>query len=338
MGLRRKTEPVPGRVGVLLVNTGTPDAPTPRAVRRYLARFLMDRRIRPMNALGWWLILHVGILPKRGVASAEKYAAIWTDEGSPLAVTQARLARGLDEWYRAEGADVVVRQAMSYGQPTLPAALRELRAAGCARVVVLPLYPQSAFSTTGAASDGVERALRRIRWSVPCEVVPDYHDDPVYVRAIAASIANAGYDPSEDSDDRLLFSFHSIPLADIEAGDTYELQAGATALAVAGELGIDRRRWTIGYQCRFDKGRTWLSPFTRSTLATWAEASPDPRVFLVCPNFAIDCLETLYDVKCELRPEYLEAGGRRLTYVPCLGASRAHLRVLAHVLDPYLNV
>ena len=113
MGLRRKPEPVPGRVGVLLVNTGTPDAPTPRAVRRYLARFLMDRRIRPMNALGWWLILHVGILPKRGVASAEKYAAIWTDEGSPLAVTQARLARGLDEWYRAEGADVVVRLAWS---------------------------------------------------------------------------------------------------------------------------------------------------------------------------------------------------------------------------------
>lgn len=337
MGLRRKASPVPGRVGVLLVNTGTPDEPTPRAVARYLARFLMDRRIRPMNRVGWWLILHVGIIPRRKRASAEKYAAIWTEEGSPLAVTQARLARGLDGWYREAGADVVVRQAMSYGAPSIASALRELREAGCARLVALPLYPQAAFSTTGAAGDGVARALRRLRWDVPCQVVPDYHDDVLYVRALAAAIRNAGFDPSPDAGDRLLFSFHSIPLADIEAGDVYELQAGATALAVAGELGIDRRRWTIGYQCRFDRGRAWLAPFTSATLSTWAHAAPEPRTFVVCPGFSIDCLETLYDVKCELRPAYLESGGRRLAYVPCLNATRAHLRVLAHVLAPYVG-
>ncbi|MCI8468817.1 MAG: ferrochelatase [Eggerthellaceae bacterium] len=337
MARHRKGAAVPGRIGVLLVNTGTPDEPTPRAVRRYLSKFLMDKRIRPMNPVGWWLILHLCILPKRGVASAEKYRAIWTDEGSPLAVAQAKLARGLDARFADEGRDVVVRQAMSYGRPTEAEAVRELREAGCSRLVVLPLYPQSAFSTTGAVTDGVSRALRRVRWDVPCQVIEDYHDDPVYARALAAAARNAGFDPSPESDDRLLFSFHSIPLADIEAGDTYELQAGASSLAIAGELGIDRRRWTIGYQCRFDKGRTWLSPFTKGTLATWAETSPDPRVFLMCPNFAIDCLETLYDVDYEIAPAYRAAGGRSITFVPCLNSSKAHLKVLAHVLEPYLG-
>lgn len=334
--------PEGNRCGVLLVNTGTPTEPTPRAVRRYLARFLSDPRIVPMNRLGWWFVLHLFILPKRARASAEKYRAIWTAEGSPFDVAHRKLESGLQRTFDDEGLNVMVRCAMSYGEPTVLDGVRALKDAGCERLVVLPLYPQSAHSTTGAVSDGVERALRKARWNVSCDFIDNYHDDPTYIRAIAASIEHAGFQP--DADDKVLFSFHSIPLADIEAGDTYELQTGASSLAVAGELGIDRNRWTIGYQCRFDKGREWLSPFTRDVLARWAEAGVG-RVFFVCPNFAVDCLETLYDIEHELKPHYFDclrkAGRtpdvRSFLYVPCLDRSRAHLKVLADVLHPYLK-
>ncbi len=334
--------PASNRCGVLLVNTGTPAEPRPRAVRTYLAKFLMDRRIAPMNRAAWWLVLHLFILPKRGRASAEKYAEIWTDEGSPFTVAHRRLESGLAAALEQEGVDAVVRCGMSYGDPTVLECMRQLQAAGCTRLMVLPLYPQSAYSTTGSVSDSVERALRKLRWSVPCDFIDNYHDHPTYVRAIAASIKHAGFEVG--SDDRVLFSYHSIPLSDIEAGDTYELQTGASSLRVAGELGIDRNRWTIGYQCRFDKSREWLSPYTRDVLARWAEAGVG-RVFLVCPNFAVDCLETLYDVDRELKPFYLdciEKAGRApeegaFAYVPCLDRSRAHLKVLVDILEPHIK-
>ena len=305
------------RSGVLLVNTGTPTVPKPRAVRKYLAKFLMDKRIAPMNRAGWWFVLHLFILPKRGRASAEKYQ-------------------------KDEGLDVAVRCAMSYSDPSVLDCVRELKGAGCTRLIVLPLYPQSAYSTTGSVSDSVERALKKARWDVPCDFVDNYHDDPTYIRAIAASIEHAGF--KVDSDDKVLFSYHSIPLVDIEAGDTYELQTGATSLQVASELGIDRNRWTIGYQCRFDKGREWLSPYTRDVLTRWAETGVG-RVFFICPNFAVDCLETLYDIDHELKPFYFDQikqagrtpGEESFTYVPCLDRSRAHLRVLSDVLRPHIE-
>lgn len=328
--------------GILLVNTGTPEAPRPRAVRKYLAKFLMDRRIAPMNRVGWWFILHLFILPKRGRKSAEKYASIWTEEGSPFILAHRKLEQGLNAAFAAEGHSVVVRHAMNYSNPTIVSALRELKEAGCGHLVVLPLYPQSAYSTTGAVSDSLARALKKVRWDVPMDFVENYYENPTYIRAIAASICHAGFDPH--SNDRLLFSYHSIPLADIEAGDTYELQTGASSLQIASELGLDRNRWTIGYQCRFDKGREWLSPFTKDVLARWAEAG-EGRVFLVCPNFAVDCLETLYDVEKKLKPFFfmrLRERGRRprskdFIYVPCLDKSRAHVRVLADVVRPYVE-
>lgn len=328
--------------GVLLVNTGTPAAPTPHAVRKYLAKFLMNPRIAPMNRFAWWLVLHLAILPRRGRASAEKYAGIWTQEGSPFTIAHERLEDGLSARFAQEGRRTMVLRAMSFSEPTCKRALRELKRAGCAGVVVLPLYPQSAHSTTGVVADGVAAALRSLRWDVPCTFVDNYHDDPTYIRAIAASIRHAGFDP--DSDDRLLFSFHSVPLADIEDGDTYELQAGASSVQIAGELGIDRNRWTIGYQCRFDKGREWLAPTTADVLSRWAAAGSG-RVFVVCPGFSVDCLETLYDVEQELKGHYYDqvreagriAGPDAFSYVPCLDRSRAHVRVLGDVLAPYLD-
>lgn len=373
------------KTGVLLVNTGTPEEPTPQAVKKYLGRFLMDKRIAPMFRPFWWLLLHAHILPRRSVRSAEKYKLIWTPEGSPLKVAHEKLVSGLNAYYGSKQLDVVVRYAMSYSEPSVADALHELAREGAQDVVVLPLYPQSAFSTTGSVSDGVKRAVAKVSWRGDVTVVDGYHDDLCYIRAIAASITHAGF--RADSDDRLIFSYHSIPLTDIEQGDTYELQTGATSLAVANELGLDRRRWTVGYQCRFDKGRSWLAPFTRSTLEGWAQSDSDARVFMVCPNFAVDCLETLYDVEYEIKPEYLEnrrawresgerrfeqnraesassahashaagsfAGSQRgidmsrdgesvtddadaFIYVPCLNKSKAHVRVLTHVLAPYVG-
>lgn len=336
-----KEQAVSGRTGILLVNTGTPAEPTPRAVRRYLARFLMDKRIAPMNRVAWWMILHLLILPKRAKASAAKYRDIWTEDGSPFQIAHEKLAAGLREYYRGKGLDVQVGLAMSYGSPSILHTLRDLKSGGCERLVVLPLYPQSAFSTTGSVRDGVKRAVRKARWCGGVEIIDNYHDNPAYIRALAASLKNAGFDP--EGSDRILFSYHSIPLKDIDAGDTYELQTGATSLLAASELGLNRKRWTISYQSRFDKGRDWLRPFTKDTLRRWAVAG-EGRVFFVCPNFAVDCLETLYDVHRELAPEFYEAAraagepkrAGSFTYVPCLNASKAHLQVLIDVLKPHI--
>lgn len=329
-------------VGVLLVNTGTPDAPKPRAVRKYLARFLSDPRICPMPKLAWWFILHLFILPKRGRASAKKYAKIWTDEGSPFTIAHQKLMRGLQSNYDEEGRPVIVRVAMNYSKPFVVDELAYLRDAGCEKIVVLPLYPQSALSTTGSVRDHVDQALEKLQWDIPCVVIDNYHDNPVYIRAIAASIKRAGFEV--DSNDKLLFSYHSIPLVDIEKGDTYELQTGASSLLIANELGLDRVRWTIGYQCRFDKSRTWVSPYTKDVLKRLAEHD-NARLFMVCPNFAVDCLETLYDIDYELKPQYFNdmlQAGRTIDedsfhYVPCLDRSKAHVQVLSQVLAPYLS-
>ena len=329
------------RVGILLVNTGTPHAPKPRAVRRYLRKFLMDKRIAPMNRAVWWFILHFCILPKRSKASAAKYREIWTDEGAPFLLTHEKLVRGLQDHLDKREIDARVALGMSYGEPSIVRGVRELQKLGCERLVVLPLYPQSAFCTTEAVKDGVKRAVRKTHWRGGVTIVDDYHDNPRYVRAIAASVENAGFDVQ--GNDRLLFSYHSIPLKDIEAGDTYELQTGATSVMVASELGLERNRWTIAYQCRFDKGREWLEPFTQNALTRWAGAG-EGRVFVVCPNFAVDCLETTYDICKHMKGVYHDAARKAhvgsvpysFTYVPCLNAAKVHLRVIVDVLAPYI--
>ena len=331
-----------GRCGVVLVNTGSPQAPTPRAVKAYLSRFLIHPRIAPMNRLVWWFILHLAILPRRSQASAQKYASIWTEKGSPFTVAHESLSRGVQEELTARGHSVSVQLAMSFSAPKLLEAIRHLRTEGCSSIVVLPLYPQSAFSTTGVVQDDLRGALRRTRWKDRCTCIDEYHLNSTYVRAIAASILHAGFDP--ESDDRLLFSYHSIPLSDIEHGDAYELQTSATSLAVAQELGLSRQAWTVAYQCRFDKNRDWLAPTTADVLDRWAQVGGG-RVFVVCPNFAADCLETLYDIDKVLGPAYLQSrrdaghptDTSRFVYVPCLGKTRAHVQVLCDVLEPYLS-
>ena len=331
------------RYGVLIINTGTPDAPTPRAVRSYLREFLMDPYIVPMNKIVWWLILHLFILPRRGRVSAKKYQKIWTEEGSPLVVAHKKLASGVENAFRQTGYENLrVRAAMNYGNPSLLSAIQSLQAEGCDRLIVLPTYPQSAYATTEAVRGKLDQVLKKAHFEGDVDFTDNYHDNPTYLRAIAESIKHAGFDPG--SDDRLLFSFHSIPLCDIEGGDTYELQVDASCLQIASDLGIERNRWTIGYACRFDKEREWLSPYSVNVLRRWGEAGAG-RVFMVCPGFAADCLETLYEIPYELEPEYRAA--RKKAGLPCaeddfryvlsLNATKAHVKVLVDVLRPHVE-
>ena len=362
--------------GVFIANTGTPDEPEPDAVRVYLKRFLSHPRIRPMNNPLWDFILNAFILPKRGIASAEKYRTIWTDEGSPFSIEHAKLQNNLegylDRRLKGDGCSAIIRQAMSFGAPLIRDAVAELRDLGCDRLIVLPLYPQSAHSTTLAVKDDVEKTLNEIGWSVPCDFVDNYHDDAAYIEALADTVRAAGFDASPESKDLLLMSYHSIPVRDIEAGDTYDKQTRKTSELIAETLGLRDDAWTIGYQCRFDKSRSWLEPFTKDVLAKLAddgvgsrEGRDDAgergereggcerggngggggRLFYMCPNFAVDCLETLYDIDHELKPFYLEkaeAAGHPVSddgfrYVPCLNSSDAHVAALAGVIMKHLG-
>ena len=324
-------------IGVLLANTGSPTAPTAPAVREYLKEFLSNPRIVPVNPILWWIILRLFVLPKRGESSAEKYRAIWTDEGSPLLVNADNLAARLQELYRSQGLPITVKAAMSIGEPSIREAIAEFRAEGINRLVSIPLYPQSAFSTCKIAEDAIRATLKQMGWRPFIRYISGYSDNPLYVKAIASSVLAAGFKPG--STDKLVYSFHSVPLNDIERGDTYELQVGSSCLAISNELKIERRQWTIAYQCRVDSYHTWLSPFTQDVLAREARLEPH-RVFIVCPNFSLDCLETLYDIEHMLKPGYLrqlslngfDADESSFIYVPCLNDSPQHVRLIADLV------
>lgn len=322
-----------GTVGVLIANTGSPAAPEPDAVRTYLAQFLMDAHIRPLPALPWWLILQLFILPARKNASAKKYRLIWREEGSPLIVEAERLARRVEERLATRGsagAAPVVRAGMSYGEPSIASALRELRAAGAERLVVVPLYPQSAFSITQVVLAEVRRSCDRIGWHPPCQVVERYGDDARYLDAIAAQVRSAGFDAGED---RLMFSFHSVPMPDIERGDTYPEQVAATCRAVAARLGVPEGSWSVSFQSPFEDARTWRGPFTLDLVAD-AAAIPR-RTFIICPGFSLDCLETLYDVGIEYQQLFWSRAvpGAELVYVPCLNAGADAAALVAGLVE-----
>ena len=316
------------RRGVLLLNTGTPDQPTPDAVRRYLDEFLRDPRICPMNPVMWGAILRFCILPKRSVASAEKYQRIWTEKGSPLLVNALSLASRLEAQLQAGGQDVVVRAAMSYGSPSVKKSLVRMRELGCESIAVIPLYPQSAFSTTKSALDKVDSALEEMGWDVSRFDVCDYHDEPLYIEAISRAVKRAGFGTSDR--DRLVFAFHSIPICDIDAGDTYEDEALRSVELIADSLELDESQFSYGFQCRFDRSRRWLGPPVVDAID---KALLDgSRIFVVAPNFSIDCLETLYDIDTVLREKIASHRScdkdDALVYVRCLNDSQDQVDLL----------
>lgn len=319
--------------GIVIVNTGSPNAPTPEAVEDYLRRFLLDPHICPMSPKAWSFILEKFILPKRSMASARKYANIWTKDGSPLDIHMRSLARKLDAACREDGIACILHAA-SYSSPRIEDALSVCRDKGCDSIMVIPLYPQSAFSTTAVVRDKTQEALSSLQWDANVQFVERYWNNSAYIEAIADSIRHVGFD--FESGDRLLFAFHSVPLSDIRAGDTYDEQTRRTAQDIAAALHLDESAWRIGYQCRFDRARSWLSPFTSTVLKGLADAK---RIFVVAPNFSIDCLETLNDIQQELRSRWLTLQGFRISlsrdsfqYIPCLNDSDAHVEVLRSVV------
>ncbi len=309
-------------LGIVIANTGSPSAPTPDAVRCYLREFLSDPRICPMNPVLWKFILNKFILPRRSVASAEKYQSIWGEQGSPLAVHMTSLARKLE----SELDGCVVRAAMSYGSPSLLEVAGELRERGCTRLVVIPLYPQSAYSTTSVVKDKLTQALEALAYKPRLDLVENYGEHELYLDALAESVRAAGFSEG----DALVMTFHSVPMNDINAGDTYETQAHATARALARRLSLEPERWRIGFQCRFDS-RKWVGPFAPEAVRSLEVGAG--RLFVVAPNFSIDCLETLCDIEVDLRRCFAEAnpgaGEERFVYVPCLNDSDAQVRLLA---------
>ena len=316
----------PDLTGVVLVNLGTPAAPTTSAVRRYLAEFLADPRVVELPRWLWRLVLHGYVLRVRPRRSAAKYRAIWTSEGSPLATWTERLVARVRTALDPEGArPLAVVAAMRYGEPALARVLRELSGRGLRRLLVVPLYPQYSATTTASVFDAVARELSRWRAVPELRFVQGYHDDPGWVDAVAERIREHWMRAPRG--ERLVFSFHGIPQRGFERGDPYHCLCHASARAIAARLGLSPHEWTLGFQSRVGRAR-WLEPATIDTLAALARDGVR-RVDVVCPGFAVDCLETLEEIAIENRAAFLAAGGERFDYVPALNDSDAHVAALA---------
>ncbi len=321
-------------MGVLLSNLGTPDAPDAPALRRYLREFLWDPRVIELPRWSWWLVLNLAILPTRPKKSAELYKKVWTPEGSPLLVNSVRQTAALAEILRREiGTPVHVALGMRYGNPSVPAALKELAGKGCRRVLVLPLYPQYAAVTCGSTFDAVAAELTRWRWVPELRVVQHYHDEPGYIRALAASLRDAwaAGPPSE----KLLFSFHGIPQSYFEAGDPYFCNCHKTARLVAEELGLPKERYEVTFQSLFGKAE-WLKPYTEDTMKGMAKAGVR-SLDVICPGFSADCLETIEEIDGMNREIFLHAGGESYRYIPALNDRPDHLRFLADLVTRNLT-
>lgn len=316
-------------VGVLLSNLGTPDAADAPALRRYLGEFLWDPRVIEMSRPLWWLILHLAILPFRPKKSAELYQKVWTPEGSPLLTISRRQAAAMETILKAEvGTPIHVALGMRYGNPSMRSALRELAAKGCRRILVLPLYPQYAAVTSGSTFDALATEVTAWRWVPEMRVLQHYHDEPGYIRSLAATIREAWSDGSQA--DKLLFSFHGIPQRYFEAGDPYFCHCHKTARLVAEELGLPRDRYEVSFQSLFGK-EEWLKPYTDKTMEGMARSGVR-SLDVICPGFSADCLETIEEIDGMNREIFLHAGGERYRYIPALNDRPDHVRFLADLV------
>jgi len=326
--------PAPERIGVLVVNLGTPDSPSYFAVQRYLREFLGDRRVIDTSRLVWLPILYGVVLPFRPIRTVRNYRKVWMHGGSPLAVYSKRLTAKIGALLQARLGDRVrVDLGMTYGNPSLSDSIRSLVAQNVKKLLVLPLYPQYCSSTTGSVFDRTCLALRRREWQPELRFINNYYDDAGYIETLTASIRKHWNDVGERS--HLLFSYHGIPAVYVTEGDPYQAQAQATTQRVVASLGLAADEWSHCYQSRFGSV-VWLQPYTEDTLKVLAQRGVR-KVTVVSPSFAVDCLETLEEVAIEYRDKFLEMGGERLTLVPALNDDDAHAQALAAIAEGQLQ-
>ena len=353
----------PSRTGILLINLGTPDAPTAAAVKPYLREFLGDPRVVEIPRALWWLILNGVILNTRPRKSAEKYAQIWTREGSPLLVhtqRQARMLQGyLGESLKSPSAlplsptlshegergqatippenggtgSVLIEYAMRYGNPSVASALEKLKQQNCGRILILPLYPQYAASSTASAMDAAFDALRKMRNMPEIRTVRSFHDHPGYIAALAASVREDWQQNGRP--DVLVMSFHGVPRYTLDKGDPYHCECQKTGRLLAEALELKPDQYRISFQSRFGHAE-WLKPYTAATLEELGKQGVK-RVDVICPGFVGDCLETLEEIALEGKASFLGAGGREFNYIPCLNERDDWIRALSHIVSENLQ-
>ena len=316
----------PERIGVLLLNLGTPDSPKPSDVRRYLKEFLWDPRVVEVARPVWWMVLNGIILNTRPRRSAEAYAKIWTDKGSPLLVISRQQQQALQAAVSEKfDAPVHVALAMRYGTPSVASGLAELQAAGARRVLVLPLYPQYSATTTASTFDAIADELKGWRWLPELRFVNHYHDNPDYIAALADSVRR--YQQQHGKPDKLVMSFHGIPREYFLKGDPYHCECHKTARLLAESLGLKPDQWQLTFQSRLGP-KEWLKPYTSEALGI-LPAGGVKKVQVVCPGFSADCLETLEEIAMENKAVFLEAGGESYGYIPALNTDTAHIDMIA---------
>ena len=315
------------KTGILLANLGTPDAPTPGAVKRYLRQFLSDKRVVDTSRLLWWPLLRGVILPIRSPRVAKLYQSVWMEEGSPLMVYSRRQQQAL----AARLPDTPVALGMSHGSPSLASAVDDLLAQGVEHIVVLPLYPQYSCSTVAAVWDELARILAKKRAIPGISFIRDYAEHPDYIHALAASVRASFAVHGEP--DLLLLSYHGIPQRYANQGDDYPQRCRDTTRELVSALGLPPERVMMTFQSRFGR-EPWLTPYTDETLKMLGEKGTK-HIQVLCPGFAADCLETLEEIAVQNREIFLEAGGKQYEYIPALNADAAHIEMMVNLTAPY---
>ena len=324
----------PTRLGVLITNLGTPQAPEKAALRPYLKQFLSDPRVVEVPRVLWWLILNGIILNVRPARSAAAYKTVWTDEGSPLLIHTRDQARLLQERLSQQlGEHCIVDFAMRYGQPAIDDAVQSMLDRGVRKLLVLPLYPQYSGPTTGSTFDAIAQDFQKRRWLPDLRFVAQYFDHPAYIAAVADSIRS--HWATHERADRLIFSYHGEPQRYLTQGDPYHCQCHATSRLVAEVLGLDEPDYMTTFQSRFGR-EEWLKPYTDETLKALPESNVT-SVQVVCPGFSSDCLETIEEIGEENHDYFMQAGGERFEYIPCLNSSEAHINALAELAVQHMG-
>lgn len=322
----------PAQTALVLVNLGTPDAPTAYAVRRYLKQFLSDTRVVEIPRAIWWLILHAFILPLRSSRSAEKYASIWTTQGSPLKLNTERQAVLLGKLLLERGHQVQIAYAMRYGQPALPQVLDELKLQGCERILLLPAYPQYSGTTTASIFDAVFQHYAKIRNIPELRFIKHYHDHEGYIQALKISVQ--AHWQAHGRADKLVMSFHGIPKRMLLLGDPYHCECHKTARLLATALGLSEADYRVTFQSRFGRAE-WLQPYTEHTLQELARQGVE-RVDVMCPGFTSDCLETLEEIALEAKETFLQAGGKVFCFIACLNDAPAWGQGMVEIVEQHL--